>query len=167
MSAFFRPRGLQHARPPCPSPTPEAHSFMSRELVTPSKHIILCHPLLSCLQSSLASGPFPMSHFASGGQSIGASFSTSVWFSSDQLLSRVWLFVTPWIAALQASLSITNSRSLLKLMSIKSVMPSSHLILCLRDSSVFFWWFPPRVLPEQYLSRIQEFIMCQTLFYPN
>ena len=49
--------------------------------------------------------------------------------SSVQLLSHVQLFVTPWIAARQASLSITNSRSLLKLMSIKSVMPSSHLIL--------------------------------------
>ena len=47
-----------------------------------------------------------------------------------QLLSRVRLFVTPWIAACQASLSITNSRSSFKLMSFKSVMPSSHLILC-------------------------------------
>ena len=51
-------------------------------------------------------------------------------FSSVQSFSRVWLFVTPWIAALQASLSITNSRSSLKLTSIKSVMPSSHLTLC-------------------------------------
>ena len=51
-------------------------------------------------------------------------------FSSVQSLSRVWLFVTPRIAARQASLSITNSRSLFKLMSIKSVMPCSHLILC-------------------------------------
>ena len=51
-------------------------------------------------------------------------------FSSVQLLSWVWLFVTPWTAAPQASLSITNSRSLLKLMSIESVMPSKHLILC-------------------------------------
>ena len=51
-------------------------------------------------------------------------------FSSVQSLSRVWLFATPWTAARQASLSITNSRSSLKLMSIKSVMPSSHLILC-------------------------------------
>ena len=51
-------------------------------------------------------------------------------FSSVQLLSRVRLFVTPWIAARQASLSITSSQSLLKLMSIESVMPSSHLILC-------------------------------------
>ena len=47
-----------------------------------------------------------------------------------QSLSRVWLFVTPWSAARQAPLSITNSPSLLKLMSIESVMPSDHLILC-------------------------------------
>ena len=51
-------------------------------------------------------------------------------FSSVQLLSCVWLFVTSWITAHQASLSITNSRSLLKLMPIESVMPSSYLILC-------------------------------------
>ena len=50
--------------------------------------------------------------------------------SSVQSLSHVQLLVTPWTAACQASLSITNTRSLLKLMSIKSVMPSSHLILC-------------------------------------
>ena len=64
---------------------------------------------------------------------------TKMWFriwtsalqvSSVQLLSRVWFFATPWTAAHQASLSITNSQSLLKLMSIKSVMPSNHLILC-------------------------------------
>ena len=51
-------------------------------------------------------------------------------FSSVQLLSHVWLFATSWIAACQASLSITNSWSLLKLMSIKLLMPPSHLILC-------------------------------------
>ena len=51
-------------------------------------------------------------------------------FSSVQSLSRVWLFLTPWTAARQASLTITNSRSLLKLMPIESVMPSNHLILC-------------------------------------
>ena len=51
-------------------------------------------------------------------------------FSSVQSLSRVQLFATPWTAARQASLSITNSRNLLKLMSIESVMPSNHLILC-------------------------------------
>ena len=51
-------------------------------------------------------------------------------FSSVQSLSRVRLFATPWIAACQASLFITISRSSLKLMSIESVMPSSHLMLC-------------------------------------
>ena len=51
-------------------------------------------------------------------------------FSSLQLISHVWLFETPWTAALQVSLSITNSQSLPKLMFIESVMPSSHLILC-------------------------------------
>ena len=52
-----------------------------------------------------------------------------VWFSSVQLLSCVRLFATPWTAARQASLSITNSQSLLKLVSIELVMPSNHLIL--------------------------------------
>ena len=51
-------------------------------------------------------------------------------FNSVQLLSHVPLFATPWTAARQASLSITNTRSLHKLMSIESVMPSNHLILC-------------------------------------
>ena len=52
------------------------------------------------------------------------------YFSSVQSLSHVWLFVTPWIAACQASLSITNSQSSPKPMSIESMMPSNHLILC-------------------------------------
>ena len=53
-----------------------------------------------------------------------------IFFSSVQSLNCIQLFVTPWIPARQASLSITNSQSLPKLMSIESVMPSSHLILC-------------------------------------
>ena len=57
------------------------------------------------------------------------SFKT-VQFSSVQSLSRVWLFATSWTTARQASLSVTNSQSLLKLMSIESAMPSNHLILC-------------------------------------
>ena len=69
--------------------------------------------------------------------------------SSVQLLSRVWLFATPWTAAHQASLSITNFWSLLKLMSVELVMPSNHLILChplllppsiLPSVRVFFQW---------------------------
>ena len=61
-------------------------------------------------------------------------------FSPDQSLSRVWLLVTPWIAAHWASLSITNSQSLLKLVSIELVMPFNHLIICcplLLQPSVF------------------------------
>ena len=57
-------------------------------------------------------------------------FFNKLQFSSVQSLRLVQLFATPWTAARQASLSITNSRSSLKLMSIESVMPSSHLILC-------------------------------------
>ena len=62
-------------------------------------------------------------------QSRTKAFSVSA-YSSVQLLSRMKLFVTPWTAACQASLSVANSQSLLKLMSIESVMPSNHLILC-------------------------------------
>ena len=64
----------------------------------------------------------------------------SVQLSSVQSLSRVQLFATPWLATRQASLSITNSQSLLKFMSIESVMPSNHLTLCrslLLPSSIF------------------------------
>ena len=68
------------------------------------------------------------------------SCSEKIWsqLSSVQPLSRVQLFATPWIAALQGSLSITNSQSLLKCMSIESVMPSNHLIL----------WCPLLLLPS-------------------
>ena len=66
--------------------------------------------------------------------------------SSVQLLSHVRLFVTPWTAAQQASLPITNSRSLLKLMSIELVMPSNHLILC-----------HPLLLPPSIFSSIRVF----------
>ena len=77
----------------------------------------------------------------------------SVQFSSVQSLSHVLLFVTPWTAAHQAYLSITNSRRLLKLMSIELVMPSNHLILCV----------PLLLLPSVFLSiRIfsNESVLC-------
>ena len=61
-----------------------------------------------------------------------------------QLLSRVWLFVTPWTAACQASLSFTISWSLLKLMSIESVMPSNHLFFCCLFS-FYLQFFPASV----------------------
>ena len=71
---------------------------------------------------------------------------SSLMFSSVQLLSRVQLFATPWTAARQASLSITNSQSLLKLVSIESVMPSNHIILC-----------RPLLLPPSIFPRIRVF----------
>ena len=64
------------------------------------------------------------------GMKVRTQSPSSIQFSSVQSLSRVQLFETPWTAARQASLSITNSQSLFKLMSIESVMPSNHLILC-------------------------------------
>ena len=115
VSNFLGPHGLQHTRLPCPSPTPVAcsNSCPSSQWCHPTSSSSVI-PFSSCLQSFPASGSFQWVN----------------WFSSVQLLSPVWLFSTPWIAAGQASLSITNSHSLLKLMSIKSIMPSNHLILC-------------------------------------
>ena len=68
------------------------------------------------------------------------------WISSAQSLSRVRLFAPPWTAARQASLSITNSQSLLKFMSIKSVVPSTYLVLC-----------HPVLLPPSIFPRIRVF----------
>ena len=82
-----------------------------------------------CQQNSLPAGPNCLRpwelHLASK-----PSFSWGTQFSSVQLLSRVWLLAAPWTAAHQASLSITNSQSSLKLMSIELVTPSNQLILC-------------------------------------
>ena len=85
------PHESQHARPPCPSPTPRVYPNSC-----PSSR--WCHPATS-------SSAIPFAQY-------------------------VQLFATPWTAAHQASLSITSSHSSLRLLSIKSVMPSSHLILC-------------------------------------
>ena len=103
MSDSLRSRELHPARPLCPSPTPRVYpnSYPSSQW---------CHPAISssvvsfsfCPQSLRASESFPMSQ----------------------------LFATPWTAARQASLSITNSQSLLRLIFIASVITSNHLILC-------------------------------------
>ena len=74
-------------------------------------------------------------------------------FSSVQSLSHVWLFVSPWTAAHQTSLSITNSRRLLKLMSIEPVMPSNRLILC---HPLFL---PPSIIPNIGVSS-NESVLC-------
>ena len=84
---------------------------ISRNLLASKKN---CYLLLSLLHSFL----------------LGPWFLNMQYFSSVQSLSCVQLFATPWTAAHQASLSITNSRSFLKLMSIESVMLSNHFILC-------------------------------------
>ena len=129
------PHGLQHARLPCPS--------LSLRVCSNSCPLSRWyHPTISssvtpfsfCLLSFPASGSFLMSQlFTSGGQRIGVPASASVLpvnqFCSVQLLSHVWIFAIPWAEACQASLSFTISQSLLKLMSIESVMPSNHLIL--------------------------------------
>ena len=88
--------------------------------VMPSSHVILCHALL------LLPSIFPSIRIFSSELTLG------IWshqLSSVQSFSHVQLFVTPWTVAHQAFLSITNSWSLLKLMSIQSVMPSNHAIL--------------------------------------
>ena len=104
------------SRFPCPSGSPRVCSNwcpLSQWCLLPN-HLIVCCAFLPFLPSFPAWGSFP----------------TSTSFSSVQSLSRIQLFATPWIAARQASLSITNSRSSPKLMCIGSVMPSSYLILC-------------------------------------
>ena len=140
MSDSLQPHGLQHTSPPCPSPTPRVYSCQCLliELMIPSNHLSLCHPLL------LPPSVFPSIRVFSNESTLrmrwpkywSFSFSispsnerTNVLFSSVQSLSRVRLFATPWTAAHQAFQSITNSQSLLKLMSIKSVIPSNYLIL--------------------------------------
>ena len=89
-------------------------------------------------------------------------------FSSVQLLSCVWLFETPWTATHQDSLSITNSQSLLKLMSIESVMPSNHLILChpLLPSSI---WPSIRIFSNESVLRIRwlSFSISPSSEYPG
>ena len=107
-------------------------------------------------------------------------FLRNIPFSSVQLLSYVRLFAIPWSAARQASLSVTNSRSLLKLMSIESVTPSNHLILChplLLLPSIFcsirvfsnesalrirwpkYWSFSVRISPSKEYSGLISFRM--------
>ena len=124
----------------------------------PSNHIILCRPLL------LPPSIFPSIRVFSSELAVRIrwpkswSFSFSLLYgltltsvhdyqlSAVQSLSHVRLFAIPWTAARQASLSITNSRSVLKLMSIESVMPSNHLILC-----------RPLVLPPSIFPSIRVF----------
>ena len=111
-------------------PDTRAHQRTSqREALALPHHVqVLCHSSLSR----------PIFHIRQSALRKQAASSSPSWMicntqpptQSVQLLSCVRLFATPWTAACQASLSITNSRSLLKLMSVESLMPSNHLILC-------------------------------------
>ena len=92
--------------------------------------IMLHQKTHTCFHSIGGKQKEKLTSFDFGENVYSSKFLQWVQFSSVQSLSPVWLFVTPWIAARQASLSITNSLSSSKLMSIKSVMPSSYLILC-------------------------------------
>ena len=103
MSNSVRPHRRQPTRLSCPWDSPGKNTGVG------------CHFLLQCMKMK------------SEGEVIQSSLTL---FSSAQSLGRVQLFATPWTEACQASLSITNSQSLLKLMCIKLVMPSNHLILC-------------------------------------
>ena len=95
---------------------------MSLSIDRKSTRLNSSHRHTSRMPSSALADSLPLSHWGSPSESLQ--------FSSVQLLSRVRLFATPWTAARQASWSITNSQSLLKLMSIESVMPSNNLIFC-------------------------------------
>ena len=117
--------------------------LLSAESVMPSNFLIYCHPLHLLPSIFPSIRVFPMRQlFVPCGQSIGAS--ASVQFNSAAQASLT--LCDPWTAAHQASLSIANSRSLLKLMSIESVMPSNHLILC-----------QPLLLPPSIFPRIMVF----------
>ena len=119
MSESLRCYGLELARILCPGDSPGKniavgrHSLLQEIFQTQGLNLCLLHFRQIYL---------PLSHRESP--------KTMVQFNSVQSLSRVQLFVTPWIAARQASMSVTNSRSSLIFMSIESVMSSSHLILC-------------------------------------
>ena len=102
---------------------PKALYTLSNQRLTMSVNLSIPHTFMECVNSF-----------------------TSFVYSSVQSFSRVRLFETPWTVACHASLSITNSRSLLKLMSIESVMPSSHLIL-----------YRPLLLPPSIFSSIRVF----------
>ena len=105
-----------------------SHCFHCFPIYLPWSYGTRCHNL-SFLNPSYKP-TFSFSSFTFIKRLFSSSLPSAIQFSSVQSRSRVWLFATPWITARQASLSITNSRSSLRLMSIESVMPSSHLILC-------------------------------------
>ena len=169
MSYSLWPHGLQPTRLLHPWDFPGkstgvgCHCLLHWHLVKSSRSCpILCnsmdcnprgssvHGLLQARILERVAYPFSRGSFRprnrTGVSCIAGGFLTSWAIRSDQSLSRVRLFATPWIAARQVSLSITNSRSSLRLTSIESVIPSSHLILCrpllLLEKPPNFWGGP-------------------------
>ena len=162
MSNSVWPHRWQPTRLPCPWDSPGKNTGVG------------CHFLLQCMQvkseSEVAQSCPTLSDpmdCSLPGSSVHGIFQARVWsglplpspfvirkrqikritiqFSTVQSRSYVWLFVTPWTAACQASMSITNTWSWLKLMSIELVMPSNHLVLChpplllVEDPRVYSW----------------------------
>ena len=101
-------------------PVPQSGKCLRTEIWGKQEAHYICFPFSQGSWSPRVTGKLPVYQF----------WKHSVQFSSVQSLSHVWLFATPWTAACQASLSITNSWNLPKLISIESVKPSNHLILC-------------------------------------
>ena len=104
---------------------PSQYCLTSINLIMESIHPCSFHKFLWIISFTECCSVFRSSFY-----SCTTSIPSLLQFNSVQSLSHLWLFSTPWITARQASLSVTNSWSLLKLMSIESVMPSSHLIFC-------------------------------------
>ena len=98
--------------------------------VSKAHFFLLCHTDSNFLVAGFWLSLRSLSKYSVNSKVCLSDLRLSVQFSSVKLLNRVRLFATPWMAARQASLSITSSQSLPKLMSIESVMPSNHLILC-------------------------------------
>ena len=113
VSDSFRPHELQHARPPCPSPTLEPTQVHVHWVLMPSNHLILCRPLLSCPQSFPASGSSQMSQlFVSDGQTTGVSALASVLPKKSQDWSpSEW---TGWISLQSKGLSRVFSNTTLQ-----------------------------------------------------
>ena len=136
MSNSFQLHGLQHAKFPCPSPTPGACSNscpLSHWCQTRVVELLIQIPWTVSLLVKWFFFPFFLKpHLTDCGILVSQPGLNPgpLQFSSVQSLSHVRLFATPWIAARQASLSITNYQNVPKPMFIESVMPSNHLILC-------------------------------------
>ena len=128
---------MELARPP-PQGSPSSHSLSPTGPASPAPFTVLRRREPRVKRTLIfLQGPLPSLFLLQSLLPAPGPLERVLWprwvspsFSSVQSLSRVRLFAAPWTVAHQASLSITNSQSLLKLMSIESVMPSSHLILC-------------------------------------